>query len=288
MIYIDSTSTDDSIERARLFNNIKIYQLTSVYNPAIARNIGAKNSNGNVLFFIDGDMEILPDFLSLVYDEKEGLHFPFVSGQLKNYNYNEQGDFVNNTWQYKQVIERDKFFVTTGGIFLIKKDLWNSIGGMDITFKRGQDLDLGLRLAKKGIKILRKKEIIANHYTVAYTHSSRMWKTLFSGDISYASSFLFRKHIFNPFFYGKVFTSYYTLGSLLVLAIASFSFNSFNFLIIYPIIIGFKIAKQRKNTFLKIIELFGFYPVRDLFFLYYLFVPKKEINPTAIKQVEIK
>ena len=55
------------------FNEVKIYIITGKFNAAIARNIGAKEAKGDV-FFIDGDMEILPDFLPLVYNEKWGLN----------------------------------------------------------------------------------------------------------------------------------------------------------------------------------------------------------------------
>ena len=51
VIYIDSKSTDDSIERAKKFKEVKIYKLTADYNSAIARNIGSQKSIGEVLFF---------------------------------------------------------------------------------------------------------------------------------------------------------------------------------------------------------------------------------------------
>ena len=43
-IYVDSRSTDDSLERAQVFKNVRIYQITGVTNSAIARNIGAKEA----------------------------------------------------------------------------------------------------------------------------------------------------------------------------------------------------------------------------------------------------
>ena len=54
VIYVDSNSTDDSIERAKKFNNIKIFRLTRDVNAAIARNLGVEKSKGDVLFFILG------------------------------------------------------------------------------------------------------------------------------------------------------------------------------------------------------------------------------------------
>ena len=288
VIYVDSKSSDDSIERVKLFSEVSIYQLTTIYNAAIARNLGANKAKGDVLFFIDGDMEISLEFLSLVYSEESGLKYPFVSGQLKNYNYNKQGKFLNNTWQYKQVLNGDRYFTTTGGIFLIERDIWKAVGGMDNRFKRGQDLELALSIAQKGIKILRKKEIIANHHTISYTHKTRLWKTLFSGDISYSNSFLLRKHILNPQAYVKIAKSNYTLLSFFFFLGISLFLHNFYFLSGYIIILIFKVYKQKKKNLLEIMELFLFYPVRDLVFLFYLFVPMKKINSTEIHFIKIQ
>ena len=92
VIYIDSDSTDDSIERAKKFNQIKIFQLTADYNAAIARNVGAKEAKGDVLFFIDGDMEIIREFLPKVYSVKNGLMEDFVWGNWINYFYDQNDD----------------------------------------------------------------------------------------------------------------------------------------------------------------------------------------------------
>jgi len=288
VIYIDSKSSDDSLERVKQFESLKIFQLTGAYNAAIARNLGVEKSRGDILFFIDGDMEILPEFLSLVYHERDGLTYPFVSGQLKNFNYDENAFFINNTWQYSSVLNGDKYFATTGGIFLIERKIWESVGGMDHRFKRGQDLEFALRIAQKGFKILRKKEIIANHHTISYTHKTRLWKTLFSGDISYSNSFLLRKHILNPQVYLKIAKSNYTLLGFFSFLILSVLMHQFYLLIGYFIVLGIKIYKQKKRNLLDIIELFLFYPIRDLFFLFYLFAPIKKMNSSDIQYTQIQ
>ena len=55
VIYVDSKSTDRSIDIAKEFRSITIYCITGYCNAAIDRNIGAKESKGNIFFFIDGD-----------------------------------------------------------------------------------------------------------------------------------------------------------------------------------------------------------------------------------------
>ena len=179
IIYVDSLSTDDSIERAKKFNKVIIFQITGKYNAAIGRNIGANESKGEILFFIDGDMEIIADFLPLVYDEKNGLKYDFVSGQFENNYYDNNGNFL-----YKEnyhSLKNDKYQSTTGGLFIIKKNLWEFVKGMRTKYRRSQDLDLGLNLSKIDVKLLRKKELLAKHHTIAYKDSIRMWKMLVKG-----------------------------------------------------------------------------------------------------------
>ena len=53
----------------------------------------------------------------------------------------------------------------TGGLFAIKRSVWESVGGMKTIFNRSQDWDLGLRLAKEFSCIVVKKYLrIIIHY----------------------------------------------------------------------------------------------------------------------------
>ena len=284
VIYIDSNSSDDSIDRAKKFEQVKIIKLTGVYNAAIARNIGVEESKGNILFFIDGDMEILPEFLSKVYSEKTGdLQYPFISGQVEHYNYDENGNFIDNTWQYREVLKGDKFYTTTGGVFVIEKRLWLLVEGMDIRFRRGQDLDLALKLAQKGYKILRKKEIIARHHTISYTHQSRMWRTLLSGDISFSNSFLYRKHLLNFFVYKKILKTNYTLLALLSFPVIGILTGHRFIGLLYVLVVLAKSIKIKNVGFPGKIQLMLFYFVRDLFILFYFFTPIPKAKVADIK-----
>ena len=74
IIYVDSNSTDDSIRVAMSFNDINVFRISGIFNAAIARNIGARESTGDVLFFIDGDMELNKEFLPSVYTTARHYH----------------------------------------------------------------------------------------------------------------------------------------------------------------------------------------------------------------------
>ena len=166
IIYVDSISKDDSIERVRDFKNTKIFQLKGDCNAAIARNVGAKESKGDVLFFIDGDMEIIPNQFRYFYTESDGLTYSFVTGNWYNYYYNQNWKFLKKDSVSMKV--KDTKESTTGGLFLIERSIWNLVGGMRNEFERSQDIDFALRLAKKNILLLKKKRSFSpsSHYFI--------------------------------------------------------------------------------------------------------------------------
>src|SRR5690349_14544884 len=83
IIYVDSKSTDRSLEIIECFKEVKVYLVTGDRNAAVGRNIGAREASGTVYYFIDADMEIDGEFLKNIYDnETADIKHPFVSGYL--------------------------------------------------------------------------------------------------------------------------------------------------------------------------------------------------------------
>ena len=270
IIYVDSRSTDNSIEIVQEFKEVKIFKITGEINAAIARNIGAIEAKGEIFIFLDADMEIEKEFYQGVFDNSQKLKYPFVSGQLKNIFYSEKWLKVDESLHFPNLKE-DSFYPETGGFFLIEKDLWFSVDGMKTKYRRSQDIDLGLRLAKRGTLLLRKKELFVVHHTVSYLDKRRVWKMLFDGSLLFQTSVMIRDHIFNPHIYKKVFRTSYTL---IVLFISIFGlFLSPYLLLLHPIVISAKILMLKKP-----IELFIYYYLRDIFsFLgLFLFFPREK------------
>lgn len=283
IIYIDSMSTDNSIEIAKKYRFIKIYLITSKPNSAIARNIGAKHAEGEVLFFLDADMEINPYFYNNIFQENK-LIYPFISGQLENIFYDKSWNFLEKSFLFKS-LNNDIYTPTNGGYFIITKKLWNSINGMKNKYRRSQDIDLTLRIANKGTLLLRKKEVFVKHHTINYNNKSRIWKMLFDGSILYQSSVLFRDHIFNKFFYKDFFRKQYTLFILFFSIILSLF--SYNFLLLHPILVFLRsfLSKKAKGDSSRIVIFLNTY-LKDIFSLIgiFIFYPKyDEIKYKVVK-----
>jgi len=247
IIYIDSNSVDNSIDLIKHFDNLDIYKLTNQCNSAIARNLGFKKSKGETLFFIDGDMELIPENLFYFYNLRENkLNYPFISGGFINYYYNKAGKFLSKQ-EYAPMIE-DEFQVTTGGIFLINRDLWGLVGGMRSVFRRSQDLDFGLRISAKGIKLLRKKQTIANHHTINYESDERFWGDLIKGNFLY-QGLLYKRNLFNKKIYKKFIIKEVTLFVFLLTLVLIIIFKkSIVLLSLYAIVLIAKIIYKKQNN----------------------------------------
>lgn len=274
VIYIDSNSTDNSIEIAKSFKEIKIFKIMGFCNAAIARNIGAKESNGDVLFFIDGDMEIIPEFLPLVYIGENELKYNFVSGNLENNYYDAKGKYLYRNNQFN--ILNDTLQATTGGLFLIKRNIWISVNGMRTKYIVNEDLDLGLRLSKIGIKLLRKKELLARHHTVSYNDSKRMWKLFFKGSELYRVVLL-RDHYRNPEMLKDYLRTNYTNLLLILLLLISIYTNIYNLIIGYFIVIILRSIMNMKKDIINIPIRIIYFIIRDIsiIFAFFLFWPKE-------------
>jgi len=199
ILYIDSQSDDDSVERAKEFKEIVIFKITGVCNAAVARNIGARESKGEVFFFIDGDIELIPKFLAKVIEKNGKLKYDCVSGQVDNMLYDIHGNFLGRSpasYTGTSLPLKEKILKTNGGIFLIKRSCWNKVKGMKTRYRKNQDLDLTLRLKKQGIISIRIPDLMALHHTIDYRDTNRMWKMVFSGDILYPPVLL-REHLLN-------------------------------------------------------------------------------------------
>jgi GT2 family glycosyltransferase len=187
-----------------------------------------------------------------------------------NYYYDKSGKYLLKE-PYK-IMQKDAVESVTGGLFLIKADVWSKVNGMNPIFKKSQDIDLGLRLAKKGYYLLRKKEIAAIHHTKAYLDKSRAWKDLFSWNHLYARSLLYRQHVFNKHMYHRLLRNDYSMLILFLTLLFSLFFpNKWMFIIIpYFLILLLKTLRKRGNNNMYFKSIFHF--LRDLTALFGLFI----------------
>lgn len=240
IIYVDSRSTDNSVELAKQYG-AKVFLITGECNAAIARNIGAKEAMGDILFFIDGDMELFPEFLPQVLTTDNQLEYPFISGIFNDIVHDLDWNYLYTSRRHKlQEGNADAVQATTGGLFMIEHSLWNQVKGLDTRLKIGEDYDIGLRLTKLGIPLHRKAIVLANHYMRQYT-----MRNDYVGNVKY-TALLLRKHWSNVNYWRIFIRQQYTTILLLISIILSFV--SPWFLFFYVGAISYKNLKQKNMT----------------------------------------
>jgi glycosyltransferase involved in cell wall biosynthesis len=275
IIYVDSDSIDNSIEIAKSFKIIKIIKLDGEVNAAIARNEGARISKGKYLYFIDGDMEIMPNFYSQVFNHLGDLNYNFVSGEFLSYFY--VNGLLNSIEPYHK-IKKDIYENITGGIFIINRIFWIEMNGMNEKYRRCQDLDFGLRMSRFGFPLFRKIEIIAIHHTISYYDSQRLWKDLFNFNQLYQKSVLFRDHFFNPFIWRYIFREISLFSFFISIILFSLLQNPY-FSLFFPFTLILKsIYKSKNGVSNSFIERYVYYLLLDLstFFGLIFFWPSRK------------
>jgi len=277
LIYVDSNSSDDSIQRAKEFSPISIIKLTTVYNSAIARNIGAKIATGNTLLFLDGDMELIEEFLKLIYDQKNKFLHPLIGGRMLHKYHDSEGNFL---YDKSYINNKSPFYKSiTGGSFIINSEIWHKVGGMDNRFIAGEDPELGLRLAATGCLLLSIPSTFVIHNTNE-RKASKITDLLNQKKHLFSNMLIYRKNIFNRHTLKRFWRhekSLIALISSLALVLAT---GIIPFIALYLV---FVLLRVRNNHFRQIFIDYTYYLIRDISCLlaFLLFYPIK-INTDKI------
>lgn len=153
IIYVDTGSKDRSISIATNYTN-NIYSVNSKWPTAgLARNKGLEVSKHDIIQFIDGDIEIEANYLTIaVTFLLRNAHISAVTGYYKE----RSNNFWNKVLGYRRLdgsITKEGYITNTSGGGLYWKRVLLEVNGYDERIKKGQETELGERLKQKGYKI---------------------------------------------------------------------------------------------------------------------------------------
>lgn len=270
IIFVDSNSQDNSVDIALSYPNVRIFNLTKNEKASSGRNIGAKMSRGDILFFIDGDMEIVSDFLPHVIKDNK-LVFPFITGEFVYINYNYKGKFINEEKYHSNKKNDLESSTHTNGCFLIERDTWNSVNGMDTKLFVSEDIDLVYRLMKNGINLYRIKKQLGIHHTISAKSIKRSYVDLWNGRNNRFKAVFLRKHLlYKPCLIDFLRSDYTLIIAVLSLA-ASFIFD-YRIIMAYPLSIIIRLLIRDKFNIITLFPFLIYFVLRDFSLLFCLLV----------------
>ncbi len=160
IIVIDNGSTDRTAEIARNLG-ARVYSIKNVTISRL-RNYGALNAKGSIIAFVDADCIVSKDWLKNALKELEDES---VGATGSNYQISGQSTWVTKAWELnmKELKNRCETDWIQSGNLIIKKDIFNLVGGFDEDLSVCEDSDICYRIQDKGYKIISNRDICSYH-----------------------------------------------------------------------------------------------------------------------------
>ncbi len=177
VICVDSASSDKTLEvmcswRERI-SYLKIRKIVGDVNASIARNVGIREASGDVIYFIDSDVEITEDFLVEATERLKNKEVGAVVGQLKEYQYSDDYKHIDKKIKDRNGITKEVDRKILGGIFITRKDVVENIGEFDELLKYQEDTDYSLRISRE-YRMIGLPLIMGVHHTIPRHQKNRL------------------------------------------------------------------------------------------------------------------
>jgi len=179
VIVVDDGSSDGSAEVAEKFG-VRVERLGGHRGAPVARNHGAACATGSVLFFLDADVVAPPSTFAraaTLLDETPQYDAAFGS-------YDDAPDaaatvsrFRNLLHHYTHQIGSQEASTFWTGCGLVRKAVFDAVGGFDDAWRGVEDIEFGNRLRARGSRILLDPTLQVKHLK-RWTLASMVWTDL--------------------------------------------------------------------------------------------------------------
>ncbi len=166
VILVDDCSTDTSPEIAKKYP-ARLVRMPRNQGAAAARNQGVQEAKGAILLFMDADILVERNNLSLVADDLKDAKIAGVVGllspKLKFSNFS--SNYKNLYMHYTYSILPRSVSVFYTSFAAIRKEVFKECGGFDEKYRQAtiEDIEVGERITSRGHKLVLDKRLQVEH-----------------------------------------------------------------------------------------------------------------------------
>ena len=167
VIVVADGCTDGSDRLAEAFG-ATVLRTPRAGGPARARNLGARQARGEVLFFVDADVTLHPDTILQVASLFQAD--PNLAAAIGSYDdapgaTNFLSQYKNLFHHYTHQTSQAEAFTFWGACGAIRREIFWQVGGFDQRYRRPsiEDIELGYRLKQQGYSIRLCKTLYVKH-----------------------------------------------------------------------------------------------------------------------------
>ena len=246
VVYVDSASTDGSLERARALGaEVVALDMTRPFTAARARAEGLAalrrlHPTLQTVFFVDGDCEVEPGFLPAAHAFlQENPRFAVVCGRRR--------ERFPDASSYNALIDRE--WATPvgeasacGGDALYRLAAYDETGGFDPAMLAGEEPELCFRLRSRGWRIMRIDQPMTIH-DAAMTRFAQWWRRAVRGGMGVAQAWVATGSNSQALYAREIARAVFWAGALPLLALAlAIAFHPL-LLLVWPVVTALQFAR---------------------------------------------
>ena len=162
IFYVDSGSTDRSVEIAACFDGIRVLHLQDPEpSAAKARNLGLEYATGSFVQFLDGDSVLDPDWLRRgIAALREDPNVACVFGQIVEVNH--RGSLYSRVCRFDWYVPPGDHRLC-GGNALWRREVFDQIGKFDGNLRAGEEPELCYRARQRGYRVVCLDGVMVHH-----------------------------------------------------------------------------------------------------------------------------
>ena len=173
VVVVDDASTDQTAQLAEHYG-CRVVRLSQNAGAAEAKNIGAREAQGDVILFTDADILLQPDTLGLVVEDLDDPTLAGVVGLLgTRLKYGNLSSQFKNLWMnytYRRLAAKNDATHGVGLFFTslaaIRREVFAQMGGFDAHYRGAsvtEDIEFGQRLMSAGYRIILDARLEVEH-----------------------------------------------------------------------------------------------------------------------------